>query len=163
MVRRVFFSFHYERDNWRASQVRNSWVTKPDIEERGLIDAASWETIERQGEDAIKRWIHNQLEETSVTVVLIGKETSSRKWVRYEILKSHERGNGLLGVYIHNQKDKDGNVDQQGDNQFGEIDKDDKGNSVYFWQLYPTYDYVNNYGYHNLPDWIEKAAQKAGR
>jgi hypothetical protein len=28
MARRVFFSFHYERDAQRASVVRNSWVTK---------------------------------------------------------------------------------------------------------------------------------------
>jgi len=32
MARKVFFSFHYERDIWRASIVRNSWVTKPDRE-----------------------------------------------------------------------------------------------------------------------------------
>ncbi|KKL85384.1 hypothetical protein LCGC14_1955320 [marine sediment metagenome] len=28
MVRRVFFSFHYEGDIWRSNVVRNSWVTK---------------------------------------------------------------------------------------------------------------------------------------
>lgn len=28
MARRVFFSFHYERDIWRANQVRNRWITK---------------------------------------------------------------------------------------------------------------------------------------
>ncbi len=40
MARRVFFSFHYERDVWRAGQVRNSWVTK-DREEAGFWDAAA--------------------------------------------------------------------------------------------------------------------------
>ena len=42
MARRVFFSFHYEKDIWRASQVRNSWVTKPDRESAGFWD---WEKI----------------------------------------------------------------------------------------------------------------------
>jgi len=42
MARRVFFSFHYEKDIWRASQVRNSWVMKPDREAAGFWDAASW-------------------------------------------------------------------------------------------------------------------------
>ena len=163
MVRRVFFAFHYERDIWRANQVRNSWVTKPDREAAGFWDAADWEKVQKEGDEAIKRWIDGQLDGTSVTVVLIGKETSSREWVRYEVRKSHERGNGLLGVYIHNLKDETGNTDQQGNNHFGELGKDDKGNSIYFFQMYPTYDYVNDDGYDNLPDWIEKAAQKAGR
>lgn len=43
MARRVFFSFHYERDAWRAAQVRNSWVTKPDREAAGFWDAVAWE------------------------------------------------------------------------------------------------------------------------
>jgi hypothetical protein len=163
MVRRVFFSFHYERDIWRVSQVRNSWVTKPNIEEAGYIDKAGWESIEKEGEDAIKRWIANQLDGTSVTVVLIGKETSTRDWVRYEIRKSYERKNGLLGVYIHNLKDSEGKTDVQGNNHFGEIGKDDKGNPIYFWQLFPTYDYVNDKGYDNIGDWIEQAAKNAGR
>lgn len=162
MVRRVFFSFHYERDIWRASQVRNSWVTK-DRESAGFVDAASWEAIKKQGDEAIKRWVNNQLDGTSVTVVLIGKETSSRDWVRYEIVKSHERGNGLLGIYIHNLKDANGKTDEKGDNHFGEIGKDSNGNSIYFGQLYPTYDWVTDDGYHNMGDWIEKAAKKAGK
>ncbi|MGF9996732.1 TIR domain-containing protein [Bacillus safensis] len=28
MARKVFFSFHYERDAWRAGQVRNSNITQ---------------------------------------------------------------------------------------------------------------------------------------
>lgn len=163
MGRRVFFSFHKERDDWRANQVRNSWVTKPDRESAGFYDAAEWEEIKKKGQEAIKRWIDKQLEGTSVTVVLIGAETSSREWVKYEIKESHKKGNGIIGIYIHNLKDKNGLTDKKGDDKFGEIDKDKNGNSVYFWQLYPTYDWVNDDGYNKLGDWVEKAAQKAGR
>jgi hypothetical protein len=162
MVRRVFFSFHYERDIWRASQVRNSWVTK-DREANTFLDSASWESLKKQGDEPVKRWIDKQLDGTSVTVVLIGTETSTREFVRYEIRKSYEKKNGLLGVYIHKLKDNEGKPDGQGDNHFGEIGKDDKGNPVYFWQIASTYDYVDNDGYNNLPKWIEEAAQKAGR
>ena len=91
MVRRVFFCFHYERDIWRASEVRNSWVTKPDRETTGFIDAANWEELTRKGEDAVLHWIDDQLQGTSVTVVLIGAETSERKYVVEEIKKSYER------------------------------------------------------------------------
>jgi len=140
MARRVFFSFHYERDNQRASVVRNSWVTKPNREDAGFIDAATWEKIEKQGEVAITRWIDKQLEGTSVTAVLIGTETSSRKWVRYEIIKSYERGNGVFGITIHRIKDFGGHTDTAGDLFFGEISKNSRGESQYFYHLFPTYD-----------------------
>lgn len=157
MARRVFFSFHYERDVWRASQVRNSWVTKPDREAAGFWDAAEWEEVRRKGDEATRRWIDRQLERTSVTIVLIGAKTSSRKWVRYEIQRSYEKGNGVIGIYIHNLKDRERNTDKKGDIDFGKIDGHD------FSELYPTYDWVEGDGYENLADWIEVAALVAGR
>jgi hypothetical protein len=163
VARRVFFSFYYEKDIWRASQIRNSWVTKADREAAGFWDAASWEEVKKKGDAAIQRWIDNELVGTSVTVVLIGTETSNREWVRYEIQQSHKRGNGLFGVYIHNMKDQYGNTATAGNNNFGVIGKDASGNDRYFWELYPSYDWVLNDGYSNLGSWIEAAAKKAGR
>ena len=96
MARRVFFSFKYE-DVTRAMVVRNSWVTQG-CEAAGFIDAASFEEIRRQGDDAIRSWINDQLRGTSVTVVLVGEKTCSSRWVKYEIQKSVERGNGLIGI-----------------------------------------------------------------
>ena len=118
MVRRVFFSFHYERDIWRANIVRKSWVTKRTGKAVDFIDAAEFEKIKREGDSAIKRWINDQLKGTSVTAVLIGAETYKRKWVRYEIIRSFDKGNGLFGIYIHNIKDKNGNIDNNGKNPF---------------------------------------------
>jgi hypothetical protein len=162
MVRRVFFSFHYERDIWRANVVRNSWVTK-DREAAGFWDASLWEAAKKKGEDAIRKMIEDGLKNTSVTAVLIGKETSSRKWVRYEVQRSREEGKGLLGVYIHGIGDKDGHTDDKGDALFGEIGTGANGKPVYFWQLYPTYDWVGDTGYKNFGGWVENAAKNAGR
>jgi len=133
MVRRVFFSFHYEMDVWRANVVRNSWVTKPDREAAGFIDASEFEEIKRQGEKAVKQWIDNQLEGTSVTVVLIGTETYLRDWVRYEIVKSFDRGNALLGVYIHNIKNQFEMTYIKGPNPFEYVGVyiDENGNGTY--------------------------------
>lgn len=167
MARMVFFSFHYEEDKWRANQVRNSWVTKPDREAAGFWDAASWEEVKRKGEEAIKRWIDKQLEGTSVTVVLIGTETFDRKYVLYEIEKSYERGNGLLGVYIHNLKDQYGNVVKKGDNPFKyRYIPEPDGKKPFLSEIFyptPTYDYIDDDGYNNLGAWVEKAAKDAGR
>ena len=132
MARRVFFSFHYKNDVWRANIVRNSWVTKDDKEAAGFVDAAEFEEVEKGGETAIKKWINKQLEGTSVTVVLIGSETSKREYVKFELQKSYEKGNGMLGIYIHQLKDKNGNTATKGSNQFGEIGKDSNDKAVYF-------------------------------
>src|SRR5438067_7743926 len=105
MARRVFFSFHHQGDIKRVGQIRNSWVTKANQEDAGFVDAADWESIKRRGDDVVKRWIATQLDGTSVTVVLIGSETADRPWVLYEIAESHNKGNGLLGISIHNCKD----------------------------------------------------------
>jgi len=158
MARRAFFSFHYERDVWRAGQVRNSWVTKPDREAAGFWDTAEWEAVERQGDEAIKRWIDRQLEGTSVTVVLIGAETSSRRWIRYEIKRSYEKGNGIIGIYIHNLKDSNGNTDTQGDIDFGEIN-----GGLELKDVCTFYDWARDDGYNNLGEWIERAALIATR
>ena len=162
MARRVFFSFHYERDIWRANVVRNSWVTR-DREAAGFWDASLWEEAKKKGDEAIKRMIEDGLKNTSVTTVLIGKETSGREWVRYEVRRSHESAKGLLGVYIHGIEDNSGNTDEKGDNYFGEIGTDANGKPVYFYQLYPTYDWVRDKGYDNFGKWVEEAAKKAGR
>ena len=87
MARRVFFSFHYEIDVWRAGIVRNSHVVEGTAA-AGFQDASLWEEAKKKGDEALKRLIKAGLEGTTVTAVLIGAETASRKWVDYEIQQS---------------------------------------------------------------------------
>lgn len=164
MARRVFFSFHYQRDIFRVSQVRNSGVTKGNYEQAGFIDHADWESLERQGDDAIKRWINKQLNGASVTVVLIGAETFDRPWVNYEIQQSYADGKGMLGIYIHQLVDPGtGRPDYKGRNPFENIYITDSNPRQYLSALYPTYDWVSGDGYLHFPVWVEAAARKAGR
>src|ERR1700739_216263 len=163
MARKVFFSFHYKNDVWRENQVRNSWVTKDNKEAAGFTDAADFEKVEKEGEEAVKRWINKQLDGTSVTVVLIGNDTSNRSYVKYELQKSYERGNGIIGIYIHKLKDKNGTTSSKGSNHFGEIEKNSKNETVYFSSGFDFYDWVEDDGYENMGKWIEAAAKKAGR
>lgn len=158
MARRVFFSFHYERDNWRASQVRNSWITKPDRETAGFYDHAEWETVERQGPQAIRNWINNQMNGSSVVCVLIGSETCQRPWIRYEIQHAHEEGKAVIGVRVHQCRDIDENQCEPGETDFGLIDGEHT-----FEELYPVYDWVDDNGYENLGEWVEDAAMGANR
>ena len=162
MARRTFFSFHYERDVWRAGQVRNCWVTQ-EREAAGFWDAAKWEEVKQKGDDAIHSWIDDQLKGTSVTVLLIGAETSNRDYVGYEVLQSHNKGNGMLGVYIHQMKDANSKTDTKGANPFRKWQFTKDGKTINFTDAYPTYDWVDNDGRANMGAWIETAAKKAGR
>lgn len=113
MARRVFFSFHFDRDIWRANQVRNANVVAgSDL--AGFFDHSEYEEAKKKGNEGIRRMILKHLGNTSVTVVLIGSETASRPWVKYEIEQSIGRKNGLLGVYIHHLKNQKGETDWRG-------------------------------------------------
>ncbi|MBN2101985.1 MAG: TIR domain-containing protein [Candidatus Aenigmarchaeota archaeon] len=156
MARKVFFSFHYEKDAWRAGQVRNSNVVRSE-DTTGFIDASEWEKVKERGQDAIKNWINEQLKGTSITVVLIGSETSERDWVKYELQRSYEKGNAFLGIFIHNLEDQEKRTTSKGDTRFGELGKDSEGKSVYLFQLAKFYDWKNDDGYNNFTKWIEEA------
>ena len=101
MARRMFFSFHYD-DVARANVVRNSdQIIRRYEGTVRFYDKSLWEEAKKQGPLAIKRMINKGLEGSSVTCLLIGQHTWEQPWVRYEILKSLLRGNGILAIHIH--------------------------------------------------------------
>lgn len=146
MARKVFFSFKYE-DVSRAMIVRNSDVIRGD-EKRGFIDKAEFEKVERQGDAAIKAWIDDQLQGTTVTAVLVGANTNKSRWVKYEIEQSIKRGNGLLGIDISKVAD----FDRPTTSCCGAMPA---GYAFYRWN--------NDKGYENLEKWVERAAKDAGK
>lgn len=148
MARRVFFSFHYQRDIWRINQIRSI----PNItgcSAAGFQDASLWEEAKKKSESAIKKLIDDGLYNTSVTVVFIGAKTAGRQYINYEIEQSSKRGNGIIGVQIHHIKDKDGDTDNEG---------------VIPAKLtllgVKIYKYVDHA---KLGEWIEAAAKGAGK
>lgn len=145
MPRKVFFSFHYERDIWRTNVVRNSGVVEGSAA-AGFYDASLWEETKKKGDAEVKKLIDKGLIGTSVTVVLIGAETAQRKFVNYEIEQSIARGNGLLGIYISGIKDSKGNTDTQGS---APSKLTDAGAPCYYWDK-------DKFG-----DWVEAAYKKA--
>jgi hypothetical protein len=145
MARKVFFSFHYERDIWRTNVVRNSGAVEGSAA-AGFHDASLWEEAKKKGDAEVKRMIDRGLSGTSVTVVLIGAETSKRKFVDYEVERSISRGNGLLGIYIGGIKDSNGRTDIQGP---APSRLTGAGAPCYYWDK-------DKFG-----DWVEAAFKKA--
>ncbi|MGY3558466.1 hypothetical protein ACVWXP_001735 [Bradyrhizobium sp. USDA 4463] len=148
MPRHVFFSFHYQRDIVRVNQIRNL----PEIVDEsaaGFKDSSLWEEAKNKSDDAVKKLIDNGLIGTSVTVVCIGNKTAGRKFINYEIQKSIDRGNGILGVRIHHLKNFDGATDSEGDIP-----------ALLAKHKYPVYKYEDHA---KLKNWIEAAAKAAGK
>lgn len=160
MARRVFYSFHYKPDNWRAATVRNIGV----VEGNSPASDNDWETIKRGGDAAIKRWIADQMDRRTCTVVLVGSNTANRKWINYEIIKSWDDGMGVVGIYIHGLKNADGRISNKGKNPFDFIThgKTNKKLSSIVKCYNPVgtnsqarYDWIKN----NLEDAIEEAIE----
>jgi hypothetical protein len=158
MARKTFFSFHYKPDNWRAAKVRNIGV----VEGNKPVSDNDWETITKGGDKAIQGWIDEQLKGRSCTIVLIGAATAGRKWIKYEIETSWNDGRGVLGVYVHNLEDREGNQSAKGRNPFDDftMKRDDKKLSSIVKAYDPPYSTstkVYEYISANLESWVEDA------
>ena len=175
-MRKVFFSFHYD-DIWRVNQIRNMGV----VNNVGFKDEAEFEAVKRKGEQAIKNWIDNQMQGTSVTAILIGSSTYKRRFVHYEIEQAIKNDKGIIGIHVNQLKDQAGKTE----NTFGRNPLDwHKIVQPLFWGgdhviraadyyktyepsgfglpgliLLDAYDQIKN----NIQDWIEKAAAQVGR
>jgi hypothetical protein len=124
--RQVFYSFHYKPDSWRASQVRNIGT----IEGNRPAPDNDWETITKSGENAIKKWIKDQMKYRSCTVVLVGKETANRKWINYEIVESWKANMGVVAIHIYGLKNHESYITTQGNNPFDYISYGDSGKKL---------------------------------
>ncbi|TXG75896.1 hypothetical protein E6Q11_06080 [Candidatus Dojkabacteria bacterium] len=158
MARKIFYSFHYLPDNWRASQVRNIGV----VEGNQPAKDNDWETVKRGGDAAIQRWIDGQLEGRSCAVVLIGGQTAGRKWITYEINKAWNDGKGVVGIHVHNLKDVAGLQSKKGANPLDYVTFKSTGAKLStvaktYDPPYTTSTNVYNYIKENLSAWIEEA------
>ena len=100
----------------------------------------------KKSDDEIHKWIDKQMKGSSVTVVLIGAETSTRPHINYEIIQSHKTKNGMLGIYIHNLKDPTRRP-IRGRQPIRQVEIHGFGRAVI---KYPTYDWVSDDGYTDL-------------
>ncbi|MER9950391.1 TIR domain-containing protein [Mesorhizobium sp. M0047] len=133
MARRTFFSFHHNEDKWRAWNVRNSWVVRPqDQIDRGFFDSSVFEAAKNESPTALKNFLRNSLDNTSVTCVLSGRLTWQRRWVRYEIVRSVLKGNGLLTVDVDGVKNVAGEVGLEGADPLAQVGLYKTSSGIFF-------------------------------
>lgn len=162
MARKAFYSFHYKPDGHRASQVRNMGV----IEGNQTVSDNDWESITSSGDDAIKKWIAEQMSGKSCAVVLIGNGTAGRKWINHEIIEAWNAKKGVVGVYIHNLKNLSGDQASKGSNPFASLTVGDTKMSSIVKAYDPpsavstsVYSHIKD----NLEDWVEEAISIRGK
>src|SRR5215475_4648198 len=158
MARKVFYSFHYANDFWRTQQIRNIGF----IEGSKPASANDWEAVKRGGDAAIEKWIVDQLNGRSCTVVLVGAETANRKWVMREIVESWNLKKGVVGIRIHSLKDHRGNQSIAGPSPFDNVTVGSTPLSSIV-KLYRPTSTVSTEAYQAISDaiagWIEEAVK----
>lgn len=141
--RRIFISYQHA-DQMKAKGFNLlQWNKNVDLEFVGqhLLDP-----VNSSNEEYIKSCIREQIDNTSVTVVLLGKETHDSDWVRWEIETSlaKENPNGILAIQLYPD------APLPADSPVGQALRD-AGAEVIGWQP------------HDFQDAIERAAVAAGR
>jgi hypothetical protein len=164
VARKAFYSFHYKPDCWRASQVRNMGMVEGNVP----VSDNDWESVTKGGDDAIRKWISNQIAGRSCAIVLVGENTAGRKWISHEISESWNAGLGVVGVKIHGLKNQSGYQSPSGANPFGHVTfTKDKSPLSSVVKLYdPPYSdsaYVYAHIKGNIADWVEEAIKIRGQ
>lgn len=152
MKRKVFYSFHFDNDNWRAGQVRNIGTVEGDKP----VNGNKWENIKSKSDSIIKTWIDDNLKDKSCLVVLIGEKTSERKWVNYEINRAWELGKAVCGIYIHKLEDVLGYQSSKGKNPLA-------SHVPIFESTYSTSKYVYDDIKNNIAELVEDAIKVRSR
>ena len=135
----MFFSFEYNKDAWRASQVRNMGK----VDNSSTFSDNDWEEVKEKTDAKI------------------------REWINYEIEKAYELNKGIVGIYIHGLKDKNGNQTTKGSNPFYNIliGKNKERLSKYV-ECYESPHLTSTYVYddikNNIEQLIEDAISNAG-
>ncbi len=97
MARRIFISYQHD-DQMKAKGFNLlRWNKNVDFEfvGRHLLDP-----VDSKNEDYITQKVKEQLNGTSVTVVLLGRKTEDSKWVQWEIEQSVAKKNGILAIIL---------------------------------------------------------------
>ena len=160
MAKSVFFSFHYDRDHWRVQQIMNMGA----VEGQSILNAQQWETVKRQGEAAIKKWIHDQMAYKSAVVVLVGAETADRPWVRHEIAYAWDNYKPLVGIRINGLADSNNKTSLQGANPFSRVSLEGGGTVADYVPLFTASGYNSQAVYadikNNITTWVGNAVKR---
>ena len=151
--RQIFYSFHYTKDVMRVAQLRNIGT----LEDNKPVSENQWEEVKKKHDAGIEKWIDDNMNYRSCVVVMVGEDTSNRKWVKHEIKKAWSEKRGVLGIYIHNVKCPINGKSKQGLNPFDNFTISGKKMSEIVKCYNPSSIDAYNDIKRNIESWIEEA------
>jgi hypothetical protein len=96
--KKVFVSYYYDENN-QYKNLLKAW-DKNDRFDISFVDTSVDVSIRSKNESVIKRAISRKISESDIVLVIIGKKTHQRKWVRWEIEKAAQLGKKIVAVKI---------------------------------------------------------------
>lgn len=136
------------------------------LEGNSELSDNDWEAVKRGGDAAIKRWIDDQMSGRSCAVVLVGSETASRPWIKYEIEKAWNDRRGVVGIRVHRLLNNQRQSATAGANPFAAFNV----NGTPLSSIVPLHDPVGVdsqgvYGFirNNIAAWVESAITTRSR
>lgn len=97
MARRIFIS--YQHDDKLQAQGFNLLRWNPNVPVE-FVGRHLISPVDSRDPDYIKSKIREQMNGTSLNVVLIGQKTARSKWVDFEIRESIKQGKAILGIRL---------------------------------------------------------------
>lgn len=137
MARRIFLSFAYEDRNQVNGFKLLRWNEQVDVE---FFDSSLLSPVQSSDPNYIARVILERMQNTTVTVVLIGPTTHQSSWVNWEIEQTLKAGKGVLGIRLKDQ------------------DSARMPSAMLVERAL-----IGNWNPEHFSNWIEEAARKAGR
>lgn len=121
----IFLSFDYDED---INQV-NGFRGMLDNPNAGInfIDGSCKKDYGDKSDSEIEQYIMSLIDQSSVTVCLISKNTKQSKWVNRELQISQSKNKGIIGIVL---KDKDDEINNYSDCP---LIFDNKKYFVYYW------------------------------
>lgn len=106
----LFISHHHKDDaevtkmtnliSSKGYDIRNSSVRMKPENQRRMDE-------KRVSDKVIQRTLRMKISWASTVVVLVGKDTHTRRWVNWEIDKAHQQGKRIIGVYLRGGTEAD--------------------------------------------------------
>jgi len=106
--KKVFVSFDYEKDK-KYYYLLTAWDANPDFD--FVFSDYTSKEIQSDNVDTVKRALSRKIGEATYTLVIVGEDANKKhsdskdigyqNWQNFEVAKSIERGNKLVGVKLN--------------------------------------------------------------
>ncbi len=150
-------SVFFGRPNYRLA-------TENQIIDEALSITKNWSNNQQDQIEVFfrsKNWIDQNMALADCVIVLIGQQTATKKFVRYEIKNAVETGKPIFGIYIHRINSMRTGSSEKGKNPFEQLTITKNGVEYKLSELVPAYNpnMFDAYGdiCKNLTTWINEA------